>query len=533
MSTKIKEENIGRKNDLSRSFLNFCKTYKTMFIATIVLGIIAHGFMLANKLPNHDDLQSIFSNGVTFELGRWGLEILKYVFPNISIPWLNGFILIILISISACFIAKILNIKSKVKQCLIGAVMVTYSSITCTMAYMFTASSYGVAILLSVLCVYFALKTDKKTNLILSVICLIISLSIYQAYLSITATLFIILLIKDCLDKEEKTKTIILRGLKFLAILIVSLLLYLLSVIFVNYFTGNSLSEYQGANEIGSFSFDDVLGGIFMAYLTIPRLILRDFYGLSAGILLKVGYLISFIIICILSILCLIKILKNSKSKAVLFIILGLLLPLTMNSLYLVSDKIEMHSLMCYANFFILVLPLVLIELIDNISKINFVKWFNRIIICVLIIMTFKYITYANECYFELKLSYENAYSFYTTLVTRIESTHGFNENTKVAIIGYYNGGELNNNSIAFSDLDDFTGILSNYEIINAYSKENFIKNYIGVDFNYATSKEINELIANDEYKNMSIYPYDNSIKLIDNIIVVKFSEERIYIVNM
>ena len=30
----------------------------------------------------------------------------------------------------------------------------------------------------------------------------------------------------------------------------------------------------------------------------------------------------------------------------------------------------------------------------------------------------------------------------------------------------------------------------------------------------------------------MSNYPYDNSIKKIDNIIVVKFSEESLYIVN-
>ena len=73
--------------------------------------------------------------------------------------------------------------------------------------------------------------------------------------------------------------------------------------------------------------------------------------------------------------------------------------------------------------------------------------------------------------------------------------------------------------------MDYFTGILSNYEMITAYSKENFIKNYIGVDFNYATEEEINNLKTKNEVQEMELYPYDNSIKKIDDIIVVKFSD--------
>ena len=525
---KVKEEVNNAFNNLKERLLNFYKNYKMMFIVTIIIGFIAHGFMLANKLPNHDDLQSTFSKGVTFELGRWGLELIKYISPNYSMPWFNGIMLLILIAISACLIARILGIKSKVKQCLLGAIMITYSSVTCTMAYMFTANSYGIAILLAILGAYFAIKMNKKLNLILSVICLILSLSIYQAYICITATLFIILLIKDCLKNEENLKNIVLKGLKLLSILIVSLLLYLASVIIVNYITGSSLGEYQGANSIGSFSITGVVKGILSNYLVLPRLVFRDFYGLSAGILLKIGYVISFISIFILAIMCLKRISKVSKGKAVVFVVLGILIPLTMNALYLVNEKLEMHSLMVYSNLFILVLPLVLInELNKNfeVSKEKTIKYINNIIVGTLIIMTFKYITFANECYFELKLSYENMYSFYNTLVTRIESTPGFDENTKVALVGNYNGSLLTNNKLRFSDLEDFTGILKNYELITAYSKENFIRNYIGADFIYASAEEINYLVNNKEVQKMSNYPYDNSIKKIDNIIVIKFSD--------
>ena len=138
--------------------------------------------------------------------------------------------------------------------------------------------------------------------------------------------------------------------------------------------------------------------------------------------------------------------------------------------------------------------------------------------------MIFKYITYANESYLKFRLSQENTQSFYTSLVTRIENIQGFDENTKVALIGNYKGEMLNDNSKYFEELDDFTGIFSNTELINAYSKENFIKYYIGVDLNYATEEEIEKISSLEEFINMDIYPYDNSIKKIDNIIVVKFS---------
>ncbi len=520
----IKEKGEESKlNNLKKKLINFFKNYKIMFIVTVIIGLITHLFMMTNKLPNHDDIESIFSKGVTFELGRWGLELIKYIFPNYSMPWFNGIIMIIMIALSACLIAKILGIKSKVKQCLIGAIMITYSSVTCTLAYTFTASAYGVAIFLSVFCVYFAIKSEKKSNMIFSIICLILSLSIYQAYISLTATIFVILLIKYCLNKEEGFKNIVLKGIKYLAILILSLLIYLASVLIINYFMGSTLSEYQGASEIGNISINAIVKGVINCYMTIPRLILRDFYGLSAGSLLKIGYLATIITILILAIIQLKEVAKSSKKKMTLYIILGIILPISMNLMYLINSKIEIHSLMLYGNCFILILPLVLTE---ESSETKPIKYINKIIIVTLIIMLYKYIAFANESYFKLKLSYENTYSFYTTLVTRIESTKGFNEDTKIAFIGEYGGELLYPNSDYFSDLDDFTGIISNLEMISAYSKENFIKNYIGIDFNYASEEEINELQNNEKVKEMNIYPYDNSINKINDIIVIKFSNE-------
>ena len=44
-------------------------------VSTFLIGILAHGPMLFNKLSNRDDLRYIFTGGVTFTSGRWMLYV--------------------------------------------------------------------------------------------------------------------------------------------------------------------------------------------------------------------------------------------------------------------------------------------------------------------------------------------------------------------------------------------------------------------------------------------------------------------------
>ena len=50
---------------------------KRPFLSGLVFGLAAHMYMLTNKLPNHDDIESMFGKGATVTSGRWGLELSK------------------------------------------------------------------------------------------------------------------------------------------------------------------------------------------------------------------------------------------------------------------------------------------------------------------------------------------------------------------------------------------------------------------------------------------------------------------------
>ena len=58
--------------------------------------------------------------------------------------------------------------------------------------------------------------------------------------------------------------------------------------------------------------------------------------------------------------------------------------------------------------------------------------------------------------------------------------------------------------------------------IVEAYSREYFIKYYCGFNAQYVSADEVSK----DKINEMPIYPKDGSIQMIDDVVVVKLAEE-------
>ena len=119
-----------------------------------------------------------------------------------------------------------------------------------------------------------------------------------------------------------------------------------------------------------------------------------------------------------------------------------------------------------------------------------------------------------------MHLAYENAHSFFTTVLADVKMTPGFDEECKLAIIGYtdvliYPINELGNDNVNGARKD----------LINEYSREAFIAYFCGFHTEYANAEEQAEIIETEEFKAMPRYPYYGSIKRIDDVLVVKLDE--------
>ena len=131
--------------------------------------------------------------------------------------------------------------------------------------------------------------------------------------------------------------------------------------------------------------------------------------------------------------------------------------------------------------------------------------------------MVLSNVYFANMTYLKMQLQYENARAFYTVLLARAESVEGFDEDCTLAVLG-----RQKNLLHSFPELDTdlFMGV--NGELVNIYSRENLIRFYLGQDLPFADEDTVSRLENDPRVLQMAEYPYDGSVRRIDDTIVVK-----------
>lgn len=260
------------------------KRYQYTVTATFLIGFLSHGLMLTNKISYHDDIGCLFGVGDTMSLGRWGLELLYRVISCIaekfSMPVWTGFVCFTFISISACMIIDMLEIKEITHCVLVGALMTVFPAVTIVFLYMFTAGCYFFALFLNVLAIWLMEKYHNIGSAAGAVICIAFALGIYQAYYSVSISLMLFVLIKSILQKEDH---VFIKTGRFLSVELAGLILYFIILKISLAMMGISLSSYQGIESITKLSIRDRIERVFKCYYIIKQDIFQDNMGICGG----------------------------------------------------------------------------------------------------------------------------------------------------------------------------------------------------------------------------------------------------------
>lgn len=505
-----------------RAYKKIPVKFKIAFISAIIIGLIAHMYMFTNKLPNMDDLVGVDNFGVTFKNGRWFLWIvgaaayhLNLVF---SMPWLNGLITLILLACSAGVISVLLDLKSNIASAIVGAALVVFPSWTATFFYMFTAPYYALAVFMSVWAIYFTVKVKKGCLVAIPLIAC--AMGIYQAYLPFIATLFVVLLFLQLFEENKTYLDVLKASFFYLLNLFAGVVVYFIAMKLSLLVTHQSLNTYKGLDSMGKFSLSRIPD--------IFRTILVNFFGvflnnnleISYNLITKIMYLILFVVVLLLVVQFIYGFIQKSDyMKAIETVILLLVYILAINSIYIMCAE-GIYSLMYYSYVFLMIFPLALLDRsfgkIENYKKNSMLEW---IVTLVLICGIGSYCQYANAEYLSMKLSFEQAKSYFTTIITQIKSVDGYTDNCKVALVG----NDIQDETLYRNDVMDrlmMTG--RDATIAEAYSREYFIKYYCGFDAQYVSIDDLSE----DIIKEMPVYPSDGSIQMVGNVVVVKLSEK-------
>ena len=473
-------------------------------LSALLVGLAAHGYAFSNKLLNHDEIESLFGKGATVTSGRWGLEAVKILFPDWSMPWIYGLISLTLFTLSACLILKTLELRSPVLRMLLPALIVSFPSLTGNFCFMFTSSAYAWSFFLAVLAVYL-FKEGELRRAVFSVPLLVLALGIYQAYISVAASLLLLIMIRDAMDGEKSVPEIIRFGVKALGMMLLAIALYYGVTQLVFRMTGAEFNDYVTENVNGVISLPRRVRMAYDAFLYIFTF--RNFYLITSEFSRYLHIVLAAFTVLAVAFLAL---RGRRPLHAALTAFLLALLPLSICCMFLIMSQESIHTLVMYSFVSVYLLTALAAERLNRAAA-------PAALALPLAVIMMANVYFANMCYLKQDLQYENARAFYTVLTARVEATPGFDENCTLALVGQQ---ENLLHSFPEMDTDLFMGV--NRELVNVYSRENLIRYYLGLDIPFADEDRLAQLENDPRVLAMAEYPYDGSIRMIDNMLVVR-----------
>ena len=509
---------------------------KLAFITALIVGILTHITFITEMIMSQDGLWNSMDYSVPtaweLALGRWGIFLADKVVNYLAIPNITAVVGILLTAISATLIVDLLKLKNKITIFLSAAALAVSPCLAATLLYVYTSVAYCVAMLLSVItvCLIFS-KKRKALGFILAIITFTISLGVYQSYIGVTIGLTVIRLIRDLYDKEIKIRWFFIHGIMMVLVVIIGGVLYshITNKVLENEHT--NLASYKGLETISIQNTIDSLPK------SIPNIYedFRNFY-LSDEILKNTNYSrqefykIMFIATIILELIAIIsnKIWKNPFR--VLFIaIMTVILPIALNAVELLATETRAYLLTAAQLILIIPFAALICELAGNKGTFIF-KWAS--IISIFLIL-FTYYLADNTSYMVLKLRYEQAYSTTIRIMDRIEQAEGYSPEKPLMFAGIIN--DNNRQFLPAHKLSEYTlgAMFTNPVFHGSYSGmegtwTKYINTFMGLNVQFCNNTSYNDVVNSDAFKEMNIFPEENSVKEIYGVMVVKLSNDPV-----
>ncbi len=532
---------------------------KKIIFATFFVGLITHLFIITNPILNPDGFYYTNSLGGGLVLGRWVVDLLNKLLDlfgyTIVNPMLNIVVSLIFLSISAIFLIRILDINNIFIKYIISISLVVSPSIVQIFFYSFTSHIYCLSIFLTILSIYFL---TKHNNLFLYSILNLVAIGIYQAYIPFFLTLVCLALIKKIINCSIiETVVFTLRAVfGFLLSVSMSLMInYILNNLFNN---SNYIYKIHGmTNEIiPELTVESIISSISISYENIFKIFnYENFFAHNTTSLVKIVYLCLIIITIIFLLLIIYKnflkdnvlsIINNLKQKLnfynqidfnafiklLFFLIVVIFLPIAINFfVVMTNDNVNnIDDRMAYSFVFFVILPLYLIDL--NEFKIFLKKNLMNICIVLSLIILYHNIWIAYGSYYNQYNVLNASKSFAIELATRIQMVDGFNKDCYILFLGnpIQNSKDKEVDSIYYSDVnyDIFSNQDFKYDNIlcDDYIFDIVFKKFSSLNIKKIDDKYLEQNLKYSKFvKDMSIYPNENSIKIFNNVIIVKFNE--------
>ncbi len=501
----------------------------TAVIAALITGVITHLFALVNVFYNFDNIVTpYFGTGCGVFSGRWMLETLGDVLEGIglahNLPLVGGLALILFVAIASGFAVSIFGIQDRTLAALMGMIFVVYPPIAGTMYYRYTTLHYGLAILFAVAGVW--VLPRHKLGALFSACLITASMGIYQAYVPLSISLFVLLLIQQGLTGEATLWQIVRRGLYYCGVLILAVVLYFALVKIYLKIYDLWLMDYQGIDQMGQISLRELPGLVSSAFLGAWTFPFRNAYELVPVELLTVEYVLLGILGLGMTVLILVRKVSRVEVRLAILALLLVVLPIAVNFVVVMCPNAGwFYVLMAYAFVVIPCIPMIVWEQLPQMEG-KFLGraklYLGRSVAIVLALMVFCYSYYANVNYTAAYHSTLQAENYANSIVVQVRMTEGFDTDKKWAMIG-----DIQDPMFTFDWEGGITYGVNDTpaNLLNHYSRMNWFQSLLGYDIPVVEEEQLWELAQTEAVKAMPCWPNAGSVQIIEDIVIIKFQE--------
>lgn len=520
---------MEEKKFLERIKCYITKERKNVFLITFLTALIANFSYYSQLIAITDSFQygSQYLPGKwEISLGRWGIYFFNKLRFGIVSPFFIGLISFAILGLISILINDILKVKSKVTRIIISMIIAVSPYVYNILLYTYVADSYFVSMLFSVLSVKFLLEESKKKRA-LGILCSIGSLSIYQSFISVTISFLFIILILDFIKNRINFISFIKKICRIIIDIIITLVIYYIITKIILKVLNIDVANYYGMKDDFKYIIQNIFNGIYGAYNDWIIYYFTNIFVSNSKYFINIIYLLIFIFININIVYI---ILKNSNEFQNIFIkilswtIVFFILPILQNSIRLIVPTAALSQPMVVAYIIPIIIYVMTIgDILSENKTFEVIKIFEIILVLYLI---YAYIFIGEATYVSLQKNYNQIYSQLIRVIDRIENIDNYSEEMKIKIIG---GKDFREHIPIY----DFSGLNTRMGFFGKVGEvsSNYLKEEFGIPNELATDEEMKEIYKTDEYKKMKEFPDKESIKLINNVIVVKL-ESNEYSIN-
>lgn len=513
---------------------------KTIILATLTWGLIAHAYILFNEIAYHDAAINISSVGASIISGRWMLKVMYFISESLFLegifatPVINGLFTLAVLGVIIYIISEMFDIKQTKSLVLLSGCLVVFPQVTCMMFYMYTAPYYALGCLMGVCGVSMLKKKINIKRIICAVVLMTCSVGTYQASIPVILSLMVLSLIHEEMllcDSENKApgKKWLNNWAIYVGCFVICMVLYFVVTKITLKITHNVLTDYQNINSFGMCSFSEYIDRILFAYkeFMIPaKGTQREMFPFLANAL----HTIVIILIFGIQLLDISRKWKNEKLGCIRTLVLMLLFPLAANFIFVMCEVKWIHGIMMYSQAMIFVYLIMLLDhtRIEINSKWITQKNIRRFICILLLFLNFLYCRFSNMCYIKAEITQTRYLDYMETLSNTIVSLEDYDKDVPVAYIG-----DLKKTNLFDYMNDQLAAIrLHPYDVISSLDGRTWINDYawketmaLWCGFSPVLVDNTYEWEQLEEVKNMPVYPKTGSVRMVNGAVVVKFSE--------